>query len=166
MNTEIPRNQITVLLGHNGAGKTTFLSMICGLIPPTSGTIALDGETDMRKYRNSIGYCPQHNILMPYFTCREHLRFFGGVCYIFFQTASNKLRLSVLKCVLYSSLFAQVRGLDGETCNKQIPEILEKLDLHNNANDYASTLSGGRMRRLCLGNALVGKTVYVPFTSY
>lgn len=66
----------------------------------------------------------------------------------------------------YLLVYAQVRGLDGETCNKQIPEILEKLDLHNNANDYASTLSGGRMRRLCLGNALVGKTVYVPFTSY
>lgn len=58
--------QITSFLGHNGAGKTTTMSILTGLIPPTSGyaTIyGLDIRSDMDVIRQSLGMCPQHNVL-------------------------------------------------------------------------------------------------------
>lgn len=51
-----------------------------GIIPKTSGTISVDGEDNVDVYRHKIGYCPQHNVYMSYFTCLDHLWFFGRVC--------------------------------------------------------------------------------------
>lgn len=79
LSIDILKNQITVLLGHNGAGKTTTMSMISGIIPKTSGSITIDGEDNLDVYRHKIGYCPQHNVYMSYFTCLDHLWFFGRV---------------------------------------------------------------------------------------
>ena len=56
------RGQITALLGHNGAGKSTTMNMMTGIYPPTSGTIMLNGYsvvTNTNKARKSIGLCPQ-----------------------------------------------------------------------------------------------------------
>lgn len=83
---DIRKNEITVLLGHNGAGKTTTMSMIIGIISKTSGTISLDGEENVDKYRHQIGYCPQQNVFLPYFTCLDHLLFFGAVSVKCFKT--------------------------------------------------------------------------------
>ncbi|KAJ8939521.1 hypothetical protein NQ314_011088, partial [Rhamnusium bicolor] len=72
--------QITVLLGHNGAGKTTTMSMLTGMINPTSGTAKVNGydiRTDMEEVRNSLGLCPQHNIIFDELTVSEHLYFFS-----------------------------------------------------------------------------------------
>ena len=74
------RDQITVLLGHNGAGKTTTMSMLVGLFPPTSGNAIINGYnilTDMESVRQSLGLCPQHNVLYDRLTVREHLNFFA-----------------------------------------------------------------------------------------
>lgn len=79
VNMNICENQISVLLGHNGAGKTTTMSIISGIIPKTSGEIMVNGETDVDTYRRKIGYCPQHNVFLPYFTVQDHLMFFSGV---------------------------------------------------------------------------------------
>lgn len=79
LSLDIIKNQITVLLGHNGAGKTTTMSMISGIIPKSKGTISIDGEENADIYRHKIGYCPQHNVYMSYFTCLDHLWFFGRV---------------------------------------------------------------------------------------
>lgn len=79
LSLDILKNQITVLLGHNGAGKTTTMSMISGIIPKTNGTISVDSEENVDLYRHKIGYCPQHNVYMSYFTCLDHLWFFGRV---------------------------------------------------------------------------------------
>ncbi|KAK4883826.1 hypothetical protein RN001_000097 [Aquatica leii] len=64
--------QITVLLGRNGAGKTTMLSMITGMLTPTSGTVNL-----LRSNGSSISFCPQHNLQFSSLTVLEHLVFFG-----------------------------------------------------------------------------------------
>ena len=75
--------QITALLGHNGAGKTTTMSMVTGLIPPTSGTAIVnhyDIRTDIDGVRSSLGLCPQHDVLFDDMTVEEHLYFFAVVC--------------------------------------------------------------------------------------
>ena len=82
MRLRMYEGQITVLLGHNGAGKTTTMSMITGFIPPTSGTALINGcdiRTDMDGVRESLGLCPQHNILWDTLTVDEHLEFFAEV---------------------------------------------------------------------------------------
>jgi ABC-type multidrug transport system fused ATPase/permease subunit len=73
------KGQITSLLGHNGAGKTTTMSVITGLFPPTSGEVVVNGHsvaTDIDKVRESLGLCPQHNVLFDRLTVKEHLKFF------------------------------------------------------------------------------------------
>lgn len=79
LNMDIRRNQITVLLGHNGAGKTTTMSIICGNIGKTWGSIVVDGEDRVDAYRHKIGYCPQHDVSLPFLTTQEHFLFFGRV---------------------------------------------------------------------------------------
>lgn len=72
--------QITVLLGHNGAGKTTTMSMLTGMITPTSGTATVNGHDirrDMGGVRESLGLCPQHNILFDDLTVGEHIYFYS-----------------------------------------------------------------------------------------
>ena len=72
--------QVTALLGHNGAGKSTTMSILTGLFPPTSGTAVVNGHdirTDIEGVRMSLGLCPQHNVLYDYLTVEEHMWFYG-----------------------------------------------------------------------------------------
>jgi ATP-binding cassette subfamily A (ABC1) protein 3 len=95
LNLEMYQNQVTVmlgilarsnvvespftsfLLGHNGAGKTTTISMLVGMIPPTSGNAMMPGgldiSNDMTQVRRNLGVCPQHDILFPELTALQHL---------------------------------------------------------------------------------------------
>lgn len=72
--------QVTVLLGQNGAGKSTTFSMITGLVAPTSGSIYICGrkreEHFIDQCQREIGYCPQYNALFNLLTVREHLELF------------------------------------------------------------------------------------------
>lgn len=73
------KGQITALLGHNGAGKTTTMSILTGLYTPTSGKALVNGHSildDMEGVRQSLGLCPQHNVLFDRLTVKEHLKFF------------------------------------------------------------------------------------------
>lgn len=75
----IYKGQITALLGHNGAGKTTTMSILTGLFPPSNGSAHINGKsilTDMDGIRESLGLCPQHNVLFDRLTVKEHLKFF------------------------------------------------------------------------------------------
>jgi ABC-2 type transport system ATP-binding protein len=59
---EIRRGEIFALLGPNGAGKTTLISIVCGLVNPSSGTVLADGHDIIRDYRaarQKIGLVPQ-----------------------------------------------------------------------------------------------------------
>lgn len=74
----IYRNEIFGLLGPNGAGKTTTISILCGLFPPSGGTVKIDGK-DLQKNLSSIkqivGIVPQDIALYPTLTARENLHF-------------------------------------------------------------------------------------------
>ena len=62
-----------------GTGKTTTMSVITGLFPPTSGDVYVNGHsvvTDIKRVRQSLGLCPQHNVLFDRLTVKEHLDFF------------------------------------------------------------------------------------------
>jgi ABC-2 type transport system ATP-binding protein len=79
---QIAYGEIFGLLGANGAGKTTIIKMLCGLLAPTSGTIALAGKTsDLRaeSLRRRIGYMSQKFTLYDDLSIIENLRFYAGI---------------------------------------------------------------------------------------
>lgn len=122
--------QITALLGHNGAGKTTAMNIITGLYPPTSGQVSINGHsilTATKQAREDLGLCPQHNVLFDEMTVEEHLYFF----------------LSLKKW----------RGISWQV---EVNQVLGKLDLADKRHTQARNLSGGMKRKLSLGNAMVG----------
>eukprot|EP00501_MAST-03F_sp_TOSAG23-6_P000894 GSMAST32.ASY1.ANO1.930.1 assembled CDS len=68
--------QITALLGHNGAGKSTTLNILTGIFPPTLGEVLMLGTDvldDMKHIRKNIGYCPQNNVLWPDLTLLKNI---------------------------------------------------------------------------------------------
>ena len=75
-------DQITALLGHNGAGKSTLVACLTGLTPTTSGDASIYGRqivNDIANIRKMIGVCPQHDVLFPNVTTKEHLIVFAGI---------------------------------------------------------------------------------------
>jgi len=73
------KGQIFALLGHNGAGKTTAISLLTGLFDRTSGNASAFGINifeDMSEFRKILGICPQHNILFESLTPEEHFEIF------------------------------------------------------------------------------------------
>ncbi len=80
LNLEVRDGEIMGVIGHNGAGKSTMLKMIAGLISPTSGTVRVMGR-DMAKestaIKRSIGYLPEESPLYENMTAREYLMFFS-----------------------------------------------------------------------------------------
>ena len=82
LNLEIAPGEIFGLLGSNGAGKSTAIRMLCGLLRPTSGTasvLGIDVARDPEAVKRSIGYMTQRFSLYDDLTVRENLEFFGGV---------------------------------------------------------------------------------------
>ncbi|XP_054872763.1 phospholipid-transporting ATPase ABCA1b isoform X1 [Amphiprion ocellaris] len=122
--------QITSFLGHNGAGKTTTMSILTGLFPPTSGTayiLGRDIRTDLSAIRQSLGVCPQHNVLFSMLTVEEHIWF-----------------------------YARLKGLSEEQVKSEIEQILQDTGLPHKRNSRTSTLSGGMQRKLSVALAFVG----------
>ena len=80
-------------MGHNGAGKSTIMKIMTGLISSTKGDIFLNGisiSENTKKARQLIGMCPQENIYNSYMTVKEHLLYFSMVGLDF---KVNELRL-------------------------------------------------------------------------
>lgn len=120
----INRNEIFGLLGPNGAGKTTTISMLCGLFPPTGGTILIDGKNfreHLPSLKKIIGIVPQDIALYPTLSARENLNFYG-----------------------------HMYGLKGKDLHEKIDYWIEKLELKSAANKRISTYSGGMKRRVNL----------------
>jgi ABC-2 type transport system ATP-binding protein/ribosome-dependent ATPase len=72
---DVAEGEIVGLIGANGAGKTTLIRMLLGLLPPSSGEVALFGELPSRSTRQRLGYVPQSLGLYSDLTVGENLRF-------------------------------------------------------------------------------------------
>ena len=90
------KNEIFALLGHNGAGKTTMISMLCGMYDSSGGEAFYDGMDildgdNMDIFRNKLGICPQHDVLFDDLTLREHLSMFGTFKGVSFRDLDNEI---------------------------------------------------------------------------
>lgn len=124
------QGQITSFLGHNGAGKTTTMSILTGLYPPTSGTAFICGRdvrSEMDAIRQSLGTCPQHNVLFDDLTVAEHLWFFG-----------------------------RLKGLGAKEAAREADAFLRDLSLEHRRHQFPGQLSGGLRRKLSVSLAFVG----------
>jgi ABC-2 type transport system ATP-binding protein len=123
--------QITGLVGPDGAGKTTLIRLMAGLLVPSSGTIAVGGCDPIRdagKLRASIGYMPQKFGLYEDLSVLENLE-----------------------------LHADLRGLEGEERGASFKRLLEFTDLAHFTARLAGKLSGGMKQKLGLACALLGR---------
>jgi ATP-binding cassette, subfamily B, bacterial PglK len=106
----VPKGQIVGIVGHSGAGKTTFVDLLLGLLNPTSGQILADGvdiKTNLKAWRRNIGYIPQ-NIYLFDDTIRANIAF----GYFSHQIDDNRI-WKVLKAVQLQDFVAQLSaGLD------------------------------------------------------
>ena len=125
----IKKGEILAMLGPNGAGKTTLISIICGIVTPSSGKVDVDGFDiikDYRETRSKIGLVPQELTLEN------------------FETVFNNV--------------SYTRGLYGKAPDpKYIEEILKKLSLWDKKDNILRQLSGGMKRRVLIAKALSHK---------
>jgi len=126
VNLKVKKGEILAMLGPNGAGKTTLISIICGIVTPSSGTVTIDGFDiikDYRKTRSRIGMVPQELNLESFET--------------------------VFDTVSYS------RGLYGQSPKPEhIEKILKDLSLWDKKEQRLRQLSGGMKRRVLIAKAL------------
>ncbi|EAS03352.2 ABC transporter family protein (macronuclear) [Tetrahymena thermophila SB210] len=135
INLQIYTSQVFSFLGHNGAGKSTTISMLTGMIPPTEGTAFIKG-LDIRKKQSEIreilGVCPQHDILFDSLTVKEHL-----------------------------FLFAVIKGMPFSEILKEVSKMIKDVDLVEKTDSLSATLSGGQKRKLSVAIAFIGESEVV-----
>lgn len=123
---EIRQGEILALLGPNGAGKTTLISIICGLVTPTSGKVEVAGHDIISGYRETrklIGLVPQELTLGAFDLVFDTVRFSRGL----FGLAAD---------------------------DDKLEQILTELSLFDKKNDMVNRLSGGMKRRVLIAKAL------------
>ncbi len=115
------------LLGANGAGKTTIMRMMCGILAPTSGTIRFDGiDVSHEDYRDALGYLPQDFGYYPEFSAMDFL--------------------------LY---IASLKGLPKYRAKEKASELLELVSLEKEAKKKIKTFSGGMKQRLGIAQSML-----------
>ncbi|KAF8555139.1 P-loop containing nucleoside triphosphate hydrolase protein, partial [Imleria badia] len=127
LSLDIPKTGIFVLLGSNGAGKSTTLSIIANLLGRSSGSVTFEGGVK-RPPRGALGIVPQKNVLFPDLTCYQTLR--------------------VWRAIKYSS--------HSMSEDDDYEQLLRDCDLRKKIHSNANTLSGGQKRKLQLAIGLIG----------
>lgn len=124
---EIPKGQIVGFLGPNGAGKSTMMKIITSFIPPSSGSIEVNGldiSDNSMETRRVIGYLPEHNPLYLEMYVREYLSFIAGIYQL-----------------------SNVRS--------KVEAMIERVGLGIEAHKKIGTLSKGYRQRIGLAQALI-----------
>ncbi|KAK6362703.1 hypothetical protein TWF730_000159 [Orbilia blumenaviensis] len=124
LSIEVRRGQVVSLLGPNGAGKTTALKCIGGVVKADKGS-----QIELGCERTELGYCPQHNVIWPQLTVREHVQ-----------------------------IWLEIKGrrMSKAEQNAAIEAMIRECDLVEKTNAQARTLSGGQKRKLQLAIAFIG----------
>ncbi|OHC71328.1 MAG: branched-chain amino acid ABC transporter ATP-binding protein [Rhodocyclales bacterium RIFCSPLOWO2_02_FULL_63_24] len=127
-----PAGRISVLVGANGAGKTTLLKTLAGVMPPSAGSVLLDGQalsadTPAARVRRGMALVPEGRHLFPEMSVRENLELGGYL-------AARRQREEML---------AIVTGI--------FPRLGERYD------QAAGTMSGGEQQMLAIGRALMSR---------
>jgi ABC-2 type transport system ATP-binding protein len=126
---DVERGRIFGFLGANGAGKSTTIRMLCGLLDPTSGTATVGGfdiRREPERVKRAIGYMSQKFSLYEDLTVAENIRFFGGAY-----------------------------GLSKKAVDARLPWVLTMAGLEGRERSLARTLSVGWKQRLALGCAIL-----------
>jgi ABC-2 type transport system ATP-binding protein len=126
---DVEVGEIFGFLGANGAGKSTTIRMLCGLLRPTSGTALVGGidvARDPEAVKRRIGYMSQRFSLYEALTVNQNITFFGGVY-----------------------------GLDRETLERRRAFVLDMAGLKGRENTLTRDLAGGWRQRLALGCAIL-----------
>jgi drug efflux transport system ATP-binding protein len=126
---EVGQGEVFGFLGANGAGKSTTIRMLCGLLRPTSGTAIVGGidvGRDPEGVKSRIGYMSQKFSLYEALTVDQNIRFYGGVY-----------------------------GLDGERFARRRRYVLEMAGLEGRERSLTRELPGGWRQRLALGCAIL-----------
>jgi len=129
VNIEVYKGEIFGFLGANGAGKTTMIRMLCGLLKSSSGegsVAGLDINQESEKIKQNIGYMSQKFSLYDDLTIEENLEFYGGIY-----------------------------GLSEETIQVKKKQIFENLGLTRWANSMTRELPPGFKQGLALGSAML-----------
>ena len=126
---EVGAGEIFGFLGANGAGKSTTIRMLCGLLRPSSGTATVGGvdvTRDPEAVKRRIGYMSQRFSLYEPLTVDQNIRFFGGVY-----------------------------GLSGQALEERRAFVLEMAGLKGREHTLTRDLAGGWRQRLALGCAIL-----------
>ena len=126
---DVKRGEIFGFLGANGAGKSTTIRMLCGLLQSTAGTARVGGfdiNTETDRVKLSIGYMSQRFSLYDDLTVEQNIRFYGGVY-----------------------------GLKNSHLNERMSWVLKMAGLTGREKSLTRTLSGGWKQRLALGCAIL-----------
>ena len=118
------------LLGPNGAGKSTLMNLLTDNLFPTDGDVLFNGKSlkqYKKQYRKMLGYMPQQQGLYPGFTLERFLYY-----------------------------MASLKGLDKEFARRQIPELIQLVNLQAFKNQKLGTFSGGMKQRALIAQALLG----------
>jgi len=136
----IDKGQFVSIVGHSGSGKTTFLSLIGGMVSPTSGRVLFNGndiytwDSDaLSEYRcENVGFMFQSGSLLPILTARENL---------------------MLPVAFRTHLRSDAAGAD----EQHATELLNAVGLADKVNAYPSQLSGGQQRRVAIARAFMNR---------
>jgi ABC-2 type transport system ATP-binding protein len=126
---EVEEGEVFGLLGPNGAGKTQTISMLTGVIPPTSGTARIAGHdirTEMNEAKKINGLVPQDLALYPTLSARANLNFFG-----------------------------RIYGLSGKDLKERVEDVLRIVALTERADEAVEKYSGGMKRRVNIAAGLL-----------
>ena len=128
----IEDNKLTVIYGKSGSGKTTLLNIMAGLLPPSNGSVSLDGvdpyllgDKGLSLFRNkNIGYIP--------------------------QVTSSVISLTVLENAMLPANIYEANDI-----KEKAVSLLKDLGLENLMDSYPAELSGGELRRVSIARAIV-----------